>query len=261
MTEHSIGIVIPTLGDRPEFLAQCMASVREAGPAVVAIVASSEARAKLSAAGLTPELWIDDPGGGAARAINAGVARLPSCVLTVGWIGDDDLLEPNCLAEAQAGLSDSVVAVFGSCRYIDMMGSELFVNRSGRFAPYLMRVGPNLLPQPGSLISRSAWSDVGGLDESLRWTFDLDLFIRLSKFGKLRYANRVLASFRWHPGSLTAGARRGSVDEASQVRLRHMPRPLRFVAQTWEPIVRRIILIAGDRVTKRVVRSSRAVGG
>ena len=260
MNSRSVGIVIPTLGDRPEYLAECLSSVRLAGPAVVAVVATPAVQEALRIAGIDPDIWIDDPGGGAARAINAGIAHLPEEIEAVGWIGDDDLLERNTLLDLEQEIGGHAAAVFGACRYIDNRGSELFVNRSSRLAPVLMRIGPNLLPQPGSLIARSAWVAVGGLDESLRWTFDLDLFIRLRKVGRLHRVDRILASFRWHPGSLTAGARQGSVDEASKVRLQHMPPPLRVVARMWEPAVRRVILIAGNRVTGKITRRNSAGG-
>ena len=252
--EHSVGIVIPTLGDRPEYLAECVRSIRAAGSAVLAIVCSEAAQQALMEAGIQPDLWVDDPGGGAAPAINSGVAALPAHVTVVGWIGDDDLLEPETLHPLERCLGGATVAVFGACRYVDGEGSELFVNRSGWYAPLLMRVGPNLLPQPGSLIKRSAWELIGGLDPSLKWTFDLDLFIRLGAHGKIVHTNRVVASFRWHPGSLTAGSRQGSVDEASLVRLRHMPRSIRPAARLWEPAMRRMILMAGNRVTQRISR-------
>lgn len=260
MTGHSIGIVIPTLGDRLDYLAECVNSVRSAGPCTLAIVASAAARNQLTDAGIEPDLWVNDPGCGAAGAINAGVAELPSDVSMIGWIGDDDLLEARTLLLLAESFRNGVVAVFGQCRYVDQAGSELFVNRSGRFAPVLMRVGPNLLPQPGSLILRSSWEAVGGLDASLRWTFDLDLFIRLRRHGRLRYVNSVVASFRWHPGSLTAGARQGSVDEASRVRLQHLPSMVRPFARLWEPLMRRVILAAGHRVTRRVAERDSAVG-
>lgn len=256
-----MGIVIPTLGDRPEYLADCLASVRAAGAFHIAVVASEHARLSLMAEGIDPHQWVDDPGGGAATAINVGIAQLPEAITAVGWIGDDDLLEPGTALGLQSLLTPDVAAVFGACRYIDGQGSELFINRSSRFAPALMRFGPNLLPQPGSLISRAAWEAAGGLDESLRWTFDLDLFIRLRRHGRLRHTDQVVASFRWHPGSLTAGARRGSVDEASRVRLHHMAPALRMVARSWEPAMRRLILVAGNRVTRRISQRQGRGGG
>ena len=252
-----IGIVIPTLGDRPNFIVECIESVREAGESVIAIVAPKNVHQHLVEVGLKPDVWVDDPGQGAAAAINEGIQALPSDITIVGWIGDDDLLERGSLRWAEAELGKGSCAAYGQCRYIDAEGNEVFVNKSGNFARFMMRFGPNLVPQPGSLILRSAWDEVGGLDESLKWTFDLDLFLKLRLVGNMSFVPHVLASFRWHDGSLTAGSRRGSVEEASEVRQRHMGPLLRFLSRIWEPVVRQIILRAGSRVTKRALRMAK----
>lgn len=255
--ETAVGIVIPTLGTRLDFLLDCVESVREAGPAHLTIVCDQDARQDLESHGVHPDQWVDDPGGGAARAINVGVRSLPPSIRFVGWIGDDDLLEKDSLASVTREFVNGVVAVFGACRYVDHANNVLFVNKSGRMAVWLMKYGPNLVPQPGSLIDRKCWESIDGLDESLKWTFDLDLFIKLSQLGHLIHIPRILASFRWHDDSLTAGAREGSVIEASLVRVRSMPRFLGVASRCWEPLVRFAILKAGARVTKRVERLQR----
>ena len=256
MMNHRIGIVIPTLGERPSFILECIKSVRAAGESRIAIVAPNDIRERLSGLGVSPDIFVDDPGRGAAAAINAGVKAFAADVTSVGWIGDDDLLAQDSFGSVNAKLAQGFCAAYGQCQYIDSEGNELFVNKSGNFAKVLMRFGPNLVPQPGSLVLRSAWEEVGGLDESLKWTFDLDLFLKLQAHGKVSFVPQVVASFRWHDGSLTAGSRKGSVKEASKVRQRHMPQLLRLVSKIWEPVVQRIILQAGSRVTKRISRSA-----
>jgi hypothetical protein len=93
---------------------------------------------------------------------------------------------------------------------------------------------------------------VGGLDESLKWAFDLDLFLKLRRQGKFLFINEPLAEFRWHEGSLSVGSRQGSVNEASKVRQRYLPAGVRQLSVVWEPVLRKIILFAGTRVSKRV---------
>lgn len=258
--DNTVGIVIPTLGTRVNFLLDCVKSVRAAGSVHLTIVCGMDARQILEGHGVTPDQWVDDPGGGAARAINAGVRFLPKSIRYVGWIGDDDLLEPNSIDSITPKFERGVVAAFGGCRYIDDLNNILFLNGSSRIAVPLMKYGPNLLPQPGSLIDRNSWESVGGLDESLKWTFDLDLFIKLSRLGRIIHIPRTLASFRWHDDSLTAGAREGSVNEASCVRVRSMPQVIRIAARGWEPLVRLAILKAGHRVSKKVRQRQRKNG-
>ena len=76
---------------------------------------------------------------------------------------------PSALAaEAAAGDGASVramgVVAFGACRYIDPQGRELWISKAGPWAPRVLKWGPDLIPQPGMLVRRSAWSAVGGLD-------------------------------------------------------------------------------------------------
>lgn len=257
-----VGIVIPTLGTRPDFLVSCLNSVRDAGSAVVAISCPEVTRGALMKLGIEPDIWIVDPGGGAAAAINAGVSSFDPDVKFVGWIGDDDLLMPGSIDRAVFSFNPSTSAVYGRCKYVNDVGDQLFVNRSGRFAQWLMRIGPNLLPQPGSLVCRRTWDEIGGLDEGLKWTFDLDLFIKAGRKGKLVFIPEVLAAFRWHEDSLTAGSRDGSVREASNVRLRNMSPAARLFARSWEPVMRYLILRAGDHVSRKSERRSKvAIAG
>jgi GT2 family glycosyltransferase len=115
----------------------------------------------------------------------------------------------------------------------------------------MLRFGPDLVPQPGALFRRSAFEKVGGLRADLGWAFDFDLFIRLSKTGKLRFINKELARFRWHPESLSVEYRKKSVKEASQVRVSHLPALLRPLSILWEYPVQQATLVAGKRVTAK----------
>ncbi len=56
---------------------------------------------------------------------------------------------------------------------------------------------------------------------------------------------------RWHDGSLSVGGRRGSVAEASVIRIAALPFILQAIAPTWELPIRRAILKAGDRLNLR----------
>ena len=248
-----IGIVIPTMGTRPEFLRQSLASIRSAGNATIHIVAPESAKL---ASVLDPDSYdalIVDPGTGLSAAIDAGLRSFPSNVEYINWLGDDDLLTEGSLNHALAILvSDPDIAlVYGGCQYVDGDGKSLWLNKSGSYAKYLMRFGPQLIPQPGSLMRRDAYEKIGGLDHQYKWAFDLDLFIRLSRVGKLQFTPRTLAKFRWHDGSLSVGGRNGSVAEASAIRIAALPIMLRAIALLWEIPIRWAILKAGDRLNLR----------
>ena len=248
-----VGIVVPTLGSRAEFLCESVASIRAAGDAVITIVRPPDAHIDPSVLELVDQV-VDDPGTGLAAAINVGIRSLPASTRYVSWLGDDDRLVPGTLAVVAAELERTgAAAVFGQCRYIDETGNELWLNRSGRWASPLMLCGPQLVPQPGSLVRRSDFVAMGGLDEARKWAFDLEMFLQLRRRpGGLRYISQPVAEFRWHDGSLSVGGRLGSVTEASEIRRRHLPSPLRQASALWEPLLRKVILWAGERMNRRL---------
>jgi GT2 family glycosyltransferase len=249
-----IGLVVPTLGTRPDFLEECLRSVRDAGPCVVVVVRPPSAAQIDAALEGWADVVVDDPGAGLAAAINRGIAALADDVGLATWLGDDDRLTANSLvASSNAMAHDGSVLAFGQCQYIDATGKPIWLNRSGRWTVPLMKFGPQLVPQPGSLFSRTEFDALGGLDEGLRWAFDLDLFLKLREAGRFSYVARPLGEFRWHEGSLSVGSRRGSVEEASLVRRRHLGRIGRAVSPVSEPAIRWAISTAG-RVVSSMAR-------
>lgn len=251
----SAGIVVPTLGKRPEYLRQCLESIRSAGQAHILLVAPNTFDAKFLPSSDLFDQIVVDPGAGLSEAINLGVESLPASVELINWLGDDDVLTQGSITTAARELeaSTDVVMVFGSCDYIDATGKVVWKNKSGQWAVPLLRFGPDLIPQPGALFRRSAFKQAGMLKPKYDWAFDFDLFIELSKLGRLRFVDQTLAKFRWHPESLSVEFRKNSVAEASKVRVSHLPKFLKPVSCLWEYPVRQATLIAGKRVTAKAI--------
>jgi glycosyltransferase involved in cell wall biosynthesis len=251
-----VGIVVPTLGTRKEYLLECLRSIKNAGTGeasayVVLVAPESFDCSEYKSLGLVHGS-VYDPGQGLAAAINAGFSSLPDSIEYINWLGDDDLLTANSLDFTSSFLDQNPASLmsYGACDYINSSGEVVWVNKSGSFAVSLLRFGPDLIPQPGALFRRSAFWQVGGLDASYKWAFDFDLFLKISKIGRVSYLGKTLASFRWHPESLSVEFRKMSVAEASQVRVSHLPRFLRPISFVWEHPVRLATLIAGNRLTK-----------
>jgi glycosyltransferase involved in cell wall biosynthesis len=243
-------VVVPTLGRRPEFLDQSLRSIREAGESYVLLVAPAAFDAsELIAAGLADQK-IDETGTSLPAAIDQGFDALPESIRYIGWLGDDDLLRPGALSRTQSFLEahPKSSAVYGACDYVDENGAIVWANRSGAWAAPLLRVGPDLIPQPGSLFRRTSYREAGKLRTDLGWAFDLDLFLRLARVGKLSYLRETLAAFRWHADSLSVGRRGDSVREASQVRREFLPGWARPLSVVWEGPVRWATHRAGDFV-------------
>lgn len=251
MSDIDVGVVVPTLGTRPDYLELTLKAIRNAGNAYICIVAPSSCDfSDLLRSGAIDAVVID-PGQGLPAAIDLGIRSFPPKILYTTWLGDDDLLEPQSITVVSEALRGSTVQfVWGRCRYINEHGKQIWVNKSGRWALALMRFGPNLVPQPGSMFTRQAYNEVGGLDIKYGWAFDQDLFTKIGRKYSVRYLPQILASFRWHDGSLSAGSRDGSITESSRIRMENLPGLLRPFSSVWEVPVQYAIRKAGLRMNR-----------
>ena len=257
MTQKRVGIVVPTIGGRPEYLPLALKSIRDAidpGGVFVILIGNPGFDASVFLKSKLIDQYIDEPGPGLAEKINFGLRALPADIEYFNWLGDDDLLTPGSLEAALERIEapDRPVLVFGGCEYIDHAGRPLWNQKSGQWAVGLLRFGPQLIPQPGALYRRDAFEWVGGLSTDFGWAFDFQLFLSLSRLGKAVFVPRTLANFRWHPGSLSVGRRRESVAEASAVRKSHLAAWLRPISEIWEWPVRQATYWAGVRLSRKL---------
>lgn len=256
MVEPRVLMIVPTLGSRPELLEECLTSITEQRePVDIVIVAPSGKPAVTDLAGRLGAQLVDDPGS-LAGAINLGATQASPRHEYLNWLGDDDLLEPGSLSSTVRALDENPAAAlaYGACRYIDDLGRELWVSRAGRWAPRILSWGPDLIPQPGMLVRREAWESVGGLDESYKFAFDLDLLLRLRKLGRFIDVGAVVSAFRWHGDSLTVSDRSQSLAESERAKRASLPRGMRSLAWIWEGPVRIATRIAAREVSRRARR-------
>lgn len=250
-------MVVPTLGRRAEFLRKALESIRsQAIPCRIVIVGPSDSALLRELADEFETALISDPGSLPA-AVNAG-GRAVGAEEYINWLGDDDLLEPGslqCTVEALDRHPNAVVA-FGSCRYIDEQDRELWISSAGRLAPWILSWGPDLIPQPGMLVRMEAWKAVGGVDESLKFAFDLDLLLKLKRQGAFIRVPQVVSCFRWHGDSLTVGDRSESLRESEEARRRSLSPIARRLCWVWERPVRFATRLAAREVTRRAERKS-----
>lgn len=251
--EPTVAIIVPTLGRRPEYLTQSLSSIRAAGDSYIVMVAPAGFDASPLLAEKLIDLKMDEHGSTLPAAIRQGFSALPESIKYISWLGDDDLLRPEAISIAASFLDAHPKSslVYGQCDYIDEAGHTIWTNRSGQWASPLLRIGPDLIPQPGSLFLRSAYEETNGLRTDLGWAFDLDIFLQLARVGKLSHIKRPLAAFRWHADSLSVGQRGDSVREASQVRREFLPVWARPISGLWEGPVRWATYRAGSYVGDR----------
>lgn len=246
----AIAIIVPTLGHREKYLQECLESIQLAGRCHVLLVAPPDFKyQQLVDKGLVNQVEID-PGRGLAAAINFAESKLPEAIKYFNWLGDDDCLTPDSITIASSYFeSMNIDFLWGSCIYIDENGSRIGLNRSGSWALYLMRIGPDLIPQPGALFRRQLFREIGGLNEEYKLAFDFDMFIRFQKTGVGFFVPKPLSRYRWHRETLSTGNRSSSIREARQVRMSHLPRLVRLFAPLWEYPISWLTLAAGSLLT------------
>ena len=177
--------------------------------------------------------WRSHKDRGQAAAINEGIAA--GTAPYVAWLNSDDWLEKGGLAKLVAALDRSPDAPFAYGRVWDVEGARrkpIFVRA---WSEWLM-AQLNIVSQPGTLMRRSAWEAVGGVDESLHLAMDYDLWWRLARrHGKPAFVDDFVAVNRVHDATKTATLRARHYREAIDVVRRHYGRvPLKwYLAQPY----------------------------
>jgi glycosyltransferase involved in cell wall biosynthesis len=165
--------------------------------------------------------WRSHPDKGQSAAINEGIAQ--GSAPYVCWINSDDWLLPDSLPQLIRVLEQELKApaAYGKAwNYIEKKQTM----RPIWVEPFNARrlALRCIIAQPATLIRRSAWEAIGGLDESLHMTMDYDLWWRLFKhFGALAYLDSFVAVNREHELTKTKSNRRLHYQEAIKTIRKH----------------------------------------
>src|SRR4051812_20008210 len=219
----AVTVAVPSR-DHARFLGQALDSLFEQGVEVevyVADAASGDGSVEVIR-GYESRLlgWRSRADQGQAAAINEGIAA--GTAPYVCWLNSDDWLLPGGLARLVAALEAAPEAAMAYGRTWD-------ARDDGTMKPALVRPFNEwlmaqvcIVSQPGTLIRRSAWEAVGGLDATLHLALDYDLWWRLyRRFGKPRFVDAFVAVNRAHAGTKTATRRAEHYREAMGVVRRH----------------------------------------
>lgn len=166
-------------------------------------------------------LFRSRPDQGQATAINEGISHLRD-VDYVNWLNSDDMLLPDGLS-AMARFMDKhpeFLAVFARAYIINENGDILGEYPTKPFSGRTFAITCTIC-QPASLISRSAWDRIRGLDETLQTSIDYDMWWRISKIGKIGFLNQFVACTRDHALSKTRLLRQKVNEETISILLRH----------------------------------------
>lgn len=166
--------------------------------------------------------WESAPDQGQADALAKGFARAKGSIL--GWLNADDVLFPNAIADAVAHFAPhpDVALVYGDAVYLDAAGNRLMPARQVRpFDRDRLRYGSDYIVQPSAFFRRSAYQAVGGLDASLHWSMDYDLWLKLARDHRVAYVPRLWSGYRLQDTAKTANGGFARLAEVEALARRH----------------------------------------
>jgi len=146
--------------------------------------------------------WVSEPDAGQADAIGRGFAKATGEILA--YINSDDYYLPGVLAAVEATFRSGAEWTIGHSIFVDREGQLL----RKRWCPpvtfntlLFWRQG---FSQPTAFWRREAFLSAGGIDTTLQFCLDYDLFIRLAQRDKPKRVKAFIAAVRIHPESKTS---------------------------------------------------------
>jgi len=224
MTEPLVTVAIPNL-NHGRYLGEALESIfNQEVPVEVVVMDGGSRDNSLSVIEQWKERllgWRHGQDEGQAQAINEGLSlgRAPY----VCWLNSDDRFLPGGLKCLLGNLSDrkDAVVAYGRCWTLTENGRRFFPYVTAPFRSWILK-NYCFIGQPATLIRRTAWETVGGLDHTLRMALDYDLWWRLyRRFGPFLYIRRFVAGSRIHRDTKTSRNRREHYDEARRILIDH----------------------------------------
>lgn len=173
--------------------------------------------------------WRSHADNGQAAAINEGIAS--GSAPYVCWLNADDWYLSDGLITLIQALKDHIKAPAAYGRAWNI------VQKTGQRRPVWVEAFSEkrlalrcIISQPATLIRRSAWESIGGVDSGLHMAMDYDLWWRLYRqLGPLHFVDAVIATNRDHNKTKTRTLRKLHYKEAiSVVRKHHGYVPLKW---------------------------------
>ena len=186
--------------------------------------------------------WVSEKDHGQGNAINKGFRKASGEIMA--WLNSDDLYAKDCLNRIALHLDPSRPQLLcGASGFVDSSGNILPQVVSKHFSHEDILKRPWLtLSQPSVFWTRKLWELVGPLDESLYFTMDYELWLRMLSKVKdkdIIYLNNIILSYeRRHDQQKTNSSNfRKIAYERNIVRFRHVSllgrSPLSFVAKCY----------------------------
>jgi len=146
--------------------------------------------------------WLSEKDKGQTDAIIKGFRMARGEVLA--WLNSDDTYLPGALARTVRMFTDDPnrSVIYGKTHFTDVQGTIIGKYPTEPF-DYKRLATFNFICQPSAFFRKQALLDAGGLDMSLHYVMDFDLWIRLAAKFKFTYIPEFLSTYRLHEESKT----------------------------------------------------------
>jgi glycosyltransferase involved in cell wall biosynthesis len=141
--------------------------------------------------------WISEPDAGYADALAKGFARASGDILC--WINASDMYLSGALDTARKLLAGDIDMIFGDDFYFDEDSQVVSFSRG--WVPDLraaMLYGGWTPLQDACFWRNSLYQKIGGIDRSLQYAADYDLYLRMALTGRTGYVPLTFSAFRRH---------------------------------------------------------------
>ena len=207
----SLSIVMPCLNGAGTILGS-LDSIRDQGASqlqvVVADGGSSDGTLDLLKIRRDVE-WHSEPDLGLSDAFNRGVAMASGDI--IGWLNADDVYLPGALFAVQEAFDahPTLTWLTGRCLIYGEDGREIrrpvtrYKNALLRKYTYPLHLTHNFVSAPATFFRRDAFLAIGGMDLSLKYSMDYDLYLRFGRDSPPKILDRDLSAFTMAEGTLS----------------------------------------------------------
>ena len=160
-----------------------------------------DGRFPINCSGITIR-WMSEKDKGQTDALIKGFRMAEGEI--VAWLNSDDTYLPGTLQVIASFFCNypETGLVYGDAHYCDIAGTVIGRYRTEEFE-YDKLAWFNYICQPSTFIRKKVFDEVGGLDDTLHFAMDYDLWVRIGKRFTCNYLPGFLSMYRLHGSSKT----------------------------------------------------------
>ena len=263
----SLSIVIPTY-QQGRYIQRTLESILDQGyPALELIVidggSTDQTREIIERYQTHIAIYISEKDGGQSDAIRKGFELATGQIIT--WMNSDDTYAENALITVGQffAANHSVRFAYGNRDIINENDQVIGRRRQPDFHPRIMRYCHMIVPQVSAFWQRSLYQESGGVDASLRFCMDFDLFVKMAIISPPAHLPIVLGNFRIHGDSKTSNLEnvRLAEDQIVQKRYcRYKPGTIQFkIVRTYCLILLVLNMANNGGLAERIIEQFRSL--